>query len=253
MKQPLSESDIERFLRDGFTVVRDAFSRDVAAQGREFIWKRLGLSPDRPEAWIEPFIHIRENYSAEPFCRVMNPRLRAAFDQLMGPERWIEHDRFGWWPILFPGFATPPKPDKFGWHVDGSNFHHRLTSKAQGLVTLFLFSDIGPGGGGTAMLLGSHRDVARILADAEPEGLAYETLLERLPHPDLSKLVEATGAAGDVVLMHPFTIHAVNANSGNQVRIACNPQFQLREPMQLLRPDGAYSAVERATRFALSL
>lgn len=64
--------------------------------------------------------------------------------------------------------------------MDGSNFHHRVTSREQGLVTLFLFSDIGPGDGGTPVFRGSHRAVARLLATSEPAGRSLTELQSKL-------------------------------------------------------------------------
>jgi hypothetical protein len=49
-----------------------------------------------------------------------------------GQGQWIEMG-YGYWTILFPGFPGPG-----GWHVD------HLETGYQGLVRLFLFSDMGP-------------------------------------------------------------------------------------------------------------
>ncbi len=217
----------------------------MAGEGRAFVWQRLALPPDDPAAWRQPMIHLRELFSDYPFDRVINPRLEIALDQLMGPGRATIHGRFGWWPVLFPGFRGAG-----GWHVDGHDFLHHLTSPEQGLVTLFLFSDIASGDGGTAVVRGSHRAVAQLLADAEPAGLTSEKLLRRLPRLQTSRVVELTGQAGDVVILHPFLVHGSSANTGTRVRFACNPRYSLVEPMRLDRTDDAYSPVEEAIRQA---
>jgi hypothetical protein len=193
-------------------------------------------------------IHVRELFSSDPFDRVLNPRLAVALDQLMGPGRATIHNHFGWWPVLFPGFKGSG-----GWHVDGNDFHHHLTSPEQGLVTVFLFSDVSPGDGGTAVAVGSHHVVARLLADAEPSGLRYEDLLRKLPAVDHTQVVELTGGAGDVAMLHPFLVHGFSTNRGMTVRFGCNPRYALKDPMQLDRPDGAHSPVEEAIRRALGL
>lgn len=241
-----SQAEIEQFITDGFVMLRGGFSRAAAAAGRAFIWRELGLPPDDPAAWREPIVHIQRNFRGAPFDDVLGPRLRAACAALMGPGRGVVHDFFGWWPVLFPGFPGPG-----GWHVDGSHFHHRLTSPEQGLVTLYLFSEIAPGGGGTALFLGSQREVARILAAAEPSGLSHSELAARLPPVDPQRVCEVIGAEGDVAFLHPFLIHGFGANRGARVRFACNPQYSLGEPMQLERADDAHSPVEEAIRRAL--
>ncbi|GBG06427.1 hypothetical protein PAT3040_00954 [Paenibacillus agaridevorans] len=43
-----------------------------------------------------------------------------------------------------------------GWHWDGIHFRHYVDAPDQGLVCLCLFSDIGPQGGGTLVVEGSH-------------------------------------------------------------------------------------------------
>ncbi len=240
-----SEAEIERFVEEGFLILRDAFAREVAEEGREFIWQKMGLSPDAPADWSEPIIHIQEGFSCAPFDRVMNPRLEAGLSELMGPGRGVLHGYLGWWPVLFPGFEGPG-----GWHVDG-HFQHHLTSREQGLVTLLLFSDIEPGDGGTAIWPGSHHTIARMLAEAEPDGLSPEALNANLPEVDLDQVVEVTGKAGDVAMLHPMLIHGFSANRGRRARFACNPQFPLKDALKIDRPDGAYSPVERAIRAAL--
>lgn len=253
MGSVLSRREVAKFVSGGFVMLRRGFDPEVAAAGRAFIWTKLGLDPNDPASWHEPFIHIQENFTGEPFSRVMNPRLRGALDQLLGPERWVSPDAFGWWPVLFPGFAADAELSDLGWHVDGYHFHHHLTSPEQGLVTLFLFSDVKSGDGGTAISVGSHRSVAKLMAASQPSGLTYEEVLERVPQPDPERVIEVQGEAGDVALMHPFLVHSINANRGERVRIACNPLFSLMAPMQLDRALHELSAVEIAIARALEL
>jgi Phytanoyl-CoA dioxygenase (PhyH) len=235
-----SNAEIEQFITDGFVMLRGGFSR-------EFIWKHIGLWEDC-RTFEQPMVHVQKHFTEEPFNRVMNSRLKTALDELMGTDRFIMNQAFGWWPVLLPGF-----PGRDNWHVDGENFRHRLTSPEQGLVAVFLFSDIGPGDGGTPLVRGSHRMVARLLEQAEPAGLDCDELNKMLPPVDTGKIVEVTGEAGDVAMLHPFLIHGFSPNHGNRIRFACNPQYQLKEPMKLDRRDGLYSPVERAICRALCL
>ena len=241
-----SSLEIEEFVERGFLILRAGFDVEVANKCRKFIWNELGLPENDPTAWKDSIIHLKTGYVVDPFKQILNARLRNALDQLMGQNRGFVHRYFGWWPVLFPGFNGSTD-----WHVDGRNFHHHLNSKEQGLVTLYMFSDIELGGGGTALAVGSHKLVARVLAAAEPVGLSFEDLLEALPKPQPSDIVEITGNVGDVAILHPFLIHGFSPNTSQRVRFACNPQYPLREPMQLSRPDENYSPVEQAIRKAL--
>jgi len=247
MTPEFAKNEINQFIQDGYVILRGAFAESLAAAGREFIWQKLEVSSDKPSEWTEKIIHIQEAFSCPPFDGIVNARIRTAVDELTGVNRAYVHEYFGWWPVLFPGFPGPG-----GWHVDGSNFHHRLRSNEQGLVTLYLFSDIDPGDGGTAIARGSHHDVARILAAAEPDGLAIDELIERLPEVSPRQVVEVSGKAGDVAFLHPFLIHGFSANDGSKVRFACNPQYPLKKAMNLDRDDGDYSPVEAAIRIAIS-
>lgn len=242
-----SEAEREQFIDEGLVVLRRGFDRGVAEKGRAFLWREIGLSEADPSAWDKDIIHVQKNFRGPPFERVLNPRLRAAFEELMGAGRGVLHEAFGWWPVLFPGFPGPG-----GWHVDG-HFHHHLSSAEQGLVTLYLFSDVGAGDGGTPVVRGSHRVVAQLLAASEPGGLSAAELAARLPQPEPSQIVCVEGEAGDVAMLHPFVIHGFGPNAGTRVRFACNPQYPLRERMSLERSDGDHSPVEEAIRRAIGL
>lgn len=103
------------------------------------------------------------------------------------------------------------------------------------------------------MAVGSHRAVARLLADAEPSGLRPRELRRKLPPVNDAQTVEVKGEAGDVAMLHPFLIHGWSANRGANVRFACNPRYSLNAPMELDRADRAFSPVEEAIRRALGL
>jgi hypothetical protein len=172
----------------------------------------------------------------------------------LGEGRWHPLNGLGWWPITFPGFDEKPwKEPQGGWHVDGIQFHHHVNSPDQGLLPIPIFSDIEPGHGGTAISVGSHKLTARILQQSEPDGLSCGELAKAVQLHPREKVVEVQGRIGDVVLLHPFMLHANSPNCGVAPRIICNPCVRLREPMDLQRanPDG-YSAVERAIANALN-
>ncbi len=250
----LAPADLAQFLADGYVIVRDAFPADAAAEVRAQLFARLKINPDDRATWTQRFVHLPETLHGPAVELCYTPRVLGAFDDLLGAGRWVRPGGLGWWPVIFPGFDQPPwQPPLQGWHVDGQHFHHRLTSREQGLLTLFLFSDMGPGDGGTAIAAGSHRVTARVLAAAEPAGLAANAIspaVNRFPRP---RVVQLCGRAGDVAVLHPFMSHSASANVGSRVRVVCNPCIALHEPMQLDRPvPGDHSPVEEAIRQALA-
>ena len=248
-----SEHEIDQFSDDGYVVLRGAFSPEVAAGIRDSVLSHLPPKSEGAPYGYPEVVHIKETYGGPTVERAFTPKLHDAVDELLGQGRWIGPNEMGWWPVSFPGHASPPwRAPTEGWHVDGQHFHHHVNSPEQGLLSLFLLSDIAPGGGGTAIAPGSQRFGAWELADAEPGGLdAGEICVRGNRHPR-ERVIEITGQAGDVALMHPFMSHARSMNTGGGIRIICNPVFRLKEPFNYDRPDGDYSVVESATRKALA-
>ena len=249
--QILSAQQVDEFVATGCTVLRGAFPSATAAACVEHLWTRIEPDGDDRSTWTQPLVHLREVYSDPPFRDAYTPALLSALDDLLGEDRYPVHYGLGWWPIAFPGFDTPPwTPPTTGWHVDGQHFHHHVDAAEQGLLPLFLLTDIAPGGGGTCVDLGSHRVATRLLAAAEPDGLSCQELAQAMTAQPRRQVVEVTGQAGDVALLHPFMLHARGPNTGGGVRVICNPCIRLHERMRL---DGAApSPVERAIVEALA-
>jgi hypothetical protein len=247
------DSEIEQFISEGFVLLRGAFPRELAAECREFVWKQVP-SWHQCTTYGQPMVQIQKGFGCAPFDRIMNEKIASALDRVVGVNRWRPPQVYGWWSLLLPGFQGPG-----GWHADGGQFRTsgRLTDHQHALVTLFLFSDAGPGEGGTAMIRGSHLSVARAIADAGA-GVSWEDLKPGLSStgvldPNESQIAHLVGQAGDVALMHPFLIHGFGANRGNRIRFACNPLVQMKDDAILERVDGEYSAVEFALRKGLGL
>ncbi|RLN98033.1 hypothetical protein BBJ28_00011247 [Nothophytophthora sp. Chile5] len=256
---PLDANAIASFQRDGFVLLSRAFPESTAQQCRALIWERLvqdGIEKSDPSTWVERH-GIPEIYTAEDapvWDGVLTPRLKQAMDQLCGRDRW-EDFGCGWWMITFPDQAEPPWEAAGKWHVDGAAYQHHLDSKESGLLAVFLFSDIAPGEGGTALSVGSHKWIARLLEKNEPRGMKGGAVSFQARKFRREQVVEVNGKAGDVMLVHPFLLHARSKNLGQKgadsVRMMCNPNVRLHQKMNLNRPDGAYSPVEQAIVDAL--
>jgi hypothetical protein len=245
-----NDSELEQFISEGYVILRRAFHRELATQCREFVWNQIPQW-DHCTTYGQPMVQIKKGFDCAPFDRIMNQRLSSSVDQLVGPGRWKAHGSYGYFTLLLPGFPGPG-----GWHTDDFNSStDRFDSPLKAVVTVFLFSDAGPGDGGTPLIRGSHFDVARLLAQPKPDGLEaganFKDALAAMAH--LERVVSVTGEAGDVALLHPFMVHGFGPNTGTRIRFACNPLFQLTEPLKSERPDGNYSAVELATREAIEL
>jgi hypothetical protein len=113
-------------------------------------------------------------------------------------------------------------------------------------LMIVLFSDIHPRGGGTFIACDSIPHIVRFLA-ARPEGVDPHGF----PAVDIlgqcRDFRETTGRAGDVFLLHPFTLHTSSYNHRPEARFMINPSGILNSPMRFdRRADGsAYVPIEQ--------
>lgn len=262
MADALTPGQIEQFVTDGFVRLPEAFPRSLADEGRAFLWRETGLDPDDPATWTEPVVRLG-GYADEPFRRAATTeRLHTAFDQLVGEGRWTPTLGLGTFPVRFP---HADDPGDAGWHLDASYAQEgeegawiNLRSRGRALLMLFLFSDVDAETAPTRIKTGSHLDVPAFLRPAGERGMEFfdlcKTLDEagRLDAPDRPTAL-ATGRAGDVYLCHPFLIHSAQPHRGTVPRFMAQPPLLPAAPLELDRPDGAYSPVERAVRLGLGL
>jgi hypothetical protein len=256
----LSAAQIQHFIDSGFVRVDDAFPRRLADEARAILWRDTGCDPDDPATWTRPVIRLNQ-YGQEPFVQAANtPVLHRAFDQLVGPARWVPRATLGTFPVRFP---SPDDPGDAGWHIDVSfgtetpdflSWRANVTSRGRALLMLFLFSDVGENDAPTRIRAGSHLEMARILAPAGEAGLtlgemAANGFAETAHLPE----VAATGNAGTVYLCHPFLVHAAQPHRGTRPKFMAQPPLLPAQPLRLERGNGDYSPVEQAIRTALGM
>jgi hypothetical protein len=252
----LTAAQLDAFITDGFVRLDNAFSADLATACCDILWRDAKIDPADPQTWTRPVIRLG-GYSQPPFRGAANtPTLTAAYDQLVGPGRWLPPGGLGTFPIRLP---SPDDPGDAGWHIDasfaGSNpadmFDYRvnIASRGRALLMLFLFTEIGPDDAPTRIRVGSHLPFARKLAPHGAAGLSLRNLIDEgygweagLPE------TVATGRPGTVYLCHPFLIHSAQAHRGTRPRIIAQPPLL---PSGELDPTGGTSPVEAAIRAAL--
>lgn len=256
----LSDAQIAQFIADGFVRIDDAFPEALATEGRKILWADTGVVPDDPATWTKPVIRLG-HYGQQPFRDAANtPRLHAAFDQLVGENRWVPQNVLGTFPVRFP---SPDDPGDAGWHIDVSfgweenptdflSWRANIMSRGRALLMLFLFSEVGEKDAPTRIRAGSHLGIARRLAPAGQAGLTLRELAttgfaESADCPE----VLATGTPGTVYLCHPFLVHAAQPHHGTRPRFMAQPPLLPKGELQVNRDDGAYSPVEQAIRSAL--
>lgn len=259
MKEVLNSTEIQAFIQQGFVRINNAFSTETAAAARSILWKEMGLDPDNPVSWTKPVIRLGM-YSQPPFIEAANtPILYAAFDQLIGKDRWIPCKAIGTFPVRFP---SNEDPGDAGWHIDVSmpglpgtdpndflQWRANWYSKGRGLLMLFLFSDIGEHDAPTRIKVGSHIEMANLLKQHGEDGLSLLEMVDLFPAIKAQEEVLATGKAGTVYLCHPFLVHAAQSHRGTKPRFLAQPPLLLKE--DLMHGDRLYP-VEQAIQLGLS-
>lgn len=256
MKEVLNSIQIKQFIEEGFVRIDNAFSAELAAEIRHILWNDMDADPGDPATWTKPVIRLGM-YSQPPFIQSANtPVLHAAFDQLVGKDKWVPCRSMGTFPVRFP---SAEEPGDTGWHVDvsfGDNTANFLEwrvnwhSKDRGLLMLFLYSDIGEEDAPTKIRAGSHLDIARLLKPHGEQGLSLLEMAAQFPSLTEREEKTATGMAGTVYLCHPFLIHAAQPHRGKEPRFLAQPPLLLRK--ELMRDPEDLSPVEQAIQLGIS-
>ncbi|MGW0822592.1 phytanoyl-CoA dioxygenase family protein [Streptomyces sp. NPDC002845] len=252
----MDDEMVERFLDDGFVRIEGAFPPRVAEHGARLLWKETGCDPDDPATWKQPVYWVGD-VAQGPFAAAVNtPVLHEAFDVLVGEGRWMSRYSLGTFPLRFP---HEEEPDDAGWHIEGSYLpegadwpYTNVRSKDRALLMLFLFSEVGEEDAPTAVRVGSHLDIPKILEPYGEEGVSGLAVAAEIDAASAHRpLAYATGRPGDVFLCHPFLVHAAQPHHGTRPRFMAQPALLSAVPHQLERADGNYSPVEFAIRRGL--
>jgi hypothetical protein len=247
----LTAADIERFERDGYVVVRQAFPRADALAMEQHWWQELedahGIRRDDRSSWHQIRGDLKVAKRDPIQAKIHSERARGVFDDLLGKAAWSPPRDWGRTIVTFPEPGAWQLPTRL-WHWDnpGELHHDRL----RGLFVVSFIGPVAPRGGGTLIISGSPRlliQQERRLPASQRDGLntrgrdrfyrshpwlmaltglapspadraaAFmdsETTVEGVP----LRVVELTGEPGDMVFCHPVMVHCVNPNRGARPR-----------------------------------
>jgi ectoine hydroxylase-related dioxygenase (phytanoyl-CoA dioxygenase family) len=238
------DQTIEHFRVHGWMRVPGAFDSAEAAAMRDVVWDGLadvGVQRDAPATWtIERPVKLQKLKEHAAFKAVGSARLLAAIDAILETQAYEKPKRWGAIFVAFPTEAEWGVPAS-GWHAD-ANYASQLWPP-KGVQTHTLFGDIAPRSGATQILSGSHRLIHKWFKDHPPpagsrsadmrkslqrhpyvrdlhtEGnreSRIDRFMNRVEEVDgiLLQVVENMGAAGDVILLHPLTLHVAAPNNG---------------------------------------
>ncbi len=262
----LSRDQREQFERTGVLVLPEAVGSEVAAEMCARIWDYLskrGVSADAPgEQSVTPS-KVRGAIQEQSFDGLWGESVRAAIDSILGRDGWRVPGHAGQLlSILFPQRGPNGKLDGDGrwvlpskvWHLD-----YQAPGWLRGLPGLQVFvclDKVEPRAGATLAIEGSHRLIDRIRrvegpefsgrsADVRRELRKHVTWFRELcsvrpgedriarfmdqatEHEGVElRVVEFSGAPGDVVLMHPWIVHAPAPNCGKRPRMVLTERIR---------------------------
>jgi hypothetical protein len=253
----LSPEQIEHFVTKGYVVLKGVIPKEFASKSVDGGFARLGYDRHDNSTWkqqrvLAPVGNRWDVPAMAPSVWAACCDLMGGEDRVAGPREWS--DGF----IMNLGVGAdkpwmPPSPQATGWHKDGNFFRHFLDSPEQGLLVIICWTDMVHTGGGTFIAPDSVAVVAKFLAE-HPEGIhpldpRWGGLIQQC-----KEFIELTGEAGDVVLHHPYMLHATSQNVLRVERAITNPAVHLKEPMKFNRPNPSdYSPVESAVLHGLGV
>jgi hypothetical protein len=225
-----------------------AFSADDAAAIRSVTWdaieKQTSMRRDDPATWTYEFPDHLDHLKGHPaFGAVGTERLRGAVGELLGTDDWKAGKGWGANFVVLPT-ARPFDVALGTWHVDWA--YDAPLDPIPGVQVITLYGDVAPQAGGMQIIEGSHRVVAAYAAANELPAkhakrrqaiMRSHAWLVALNEPaptgervqrfmvdggDVDgvpvRVVECSGRAGDVYLIHPLVFHCRPTNAGSQPR-----------------------------------
>jgi hypothetical protein len=265
----LTSSDIQRFERDGYVVVKQAFSpADALAMKRRW-WSELegthGVRADDRSSWRQIPGDLKAAKRDPIQARILTERVRGVFDDLLGKAAWSPPRDWGRAIVTFPEPGAWEVPTRL-WHWDNVCDLH--IDQPRALFVVSFIGSVAPRSGGTLILSGSprlliqqerripasqragsgasvwerfHRSHPWLMAltgqapspaDRTAAFMAGETIVDGVP----LRVVELTGEPGDMVFCHPVMVHCRAQNRGARPRFSrIKQQLLTHQGRELLR------------------
>ena len=241
----LSAAQQDEFDRRGLLRLPGAVPPTDAAAMRDRLWRHLwqahGIAAERPDTWaVEAPAHFQSLTRTGAFDGMATAQIRAAVQALLVTHRWRPPVHWGRPLVTFPRSGVPWRLPVAGWHMDSAG------RPADPMLVVFAcLAPVRPCGGGTLVVVGSHRltraggryaglrsaDVRVRLAD---DHCWFRDLCTPGQEPDRTErllgsssvidgvelwIEELTGETGDAFVMDPRLLHAVAPNSLDTPRL----------------------------------
>jgi len=252
-RNTLTPSEFERFERDGYVVVREAFARADALEMQDRWWAELELMHrirrDDRSTWRQIPGDLKAAKRDPIQSKIVTDRVLGVFDDLLGKGELEPPKDWGRTIATFPEAGDDWDVPTWFWHWD--NPAHLHLDRPTALFVVSFIGEVAPRSGGTLLLSGSPRLLLQqerrrpndepydpagkpwfacyrfhpwltALAGATPlsEGriaafMNQETVVDGIP----LRVVELTGEPGDMVFCHPCMVHSGAPNRGDWPRL----------------------------------
>jgi len=249
----LTQHQREQFLTTGVVHLTGVIPRSAAEAMANRLWETLasqhGLIRDCPETWTkERPAQFRGLRHSGAFAGMASPGLTALLNDLFGEGGWTAPAHWGQPLVTFPTGRGAWSVPHAAWHLDIPP--GQVLEPWPDYIRIFTFlASLEPGGGGTVYVSGSHRVVMQLMAEAPRRDRIRSAMISgglRLESPWIAALCsldddpgrtarlmqtgakvrgvdlrvgEMTGQPGDVVLMHPATLHSLAPNCRTTPRL----------------------------------
>jgi hypothetical protein len=207
---PLSPEEWAAWEEQGYTIIREAISREDAAATAAVICNHIGVDPDSPETWYRPHPD-RQGIMVQLFQHPLleknrhSPRIRAVYEQLWNrSDIWVNTDRAGF---------NPPETEH--WSFPGPRLHWDVSLKQPiplGLQGILYLTDTEADQGAFTLVPGFHKRVGSWLASLPPGAHPREQDIYALgPTP-------IAACAGDFIIWHHALPHGSSPNRSPRPR-----------------------------------
>ena len=217
--------DWETFFSQGWILIPQVISHTQADKFRLNVIEPFKISLEFPQSTVRMCAHNNSHM----FPPLLHDLYRELHSQntymIVGANLELEslHVRY---PHVMNKYTT--QWPVWGWHLDKHVFstQNRLTS-----IAIIHFSDVVSRGGGTAIIKNSHQTMSWVIHSL-PDFLSRYVELTNVVLVVLSsiigwyktcfgnqnEIIEATANAGDMLLLHPYTIHSRTINYAKEPR-----------------------------------
>jgi hypothetical protein len=240
----------KQFHANGFVQLNGVVSVEETNDMHTRLWTLLenrGQMKDDPSTWTSgPGGYRLSDMRKADVAPKSNKQLGYALNVLFGDNHWGNGATWAQTLLTFPKPDETWKVPTSVWHVDFAYRHNEFVS---GVNVLLFVDDVAKGGGGTCVAQGSQHAIKNFMAeypDLKKEKQAVITKQLYATHPWFNELkgkpsladrnqrlmdqdtlvndiplrvVELTGKAGDVVILHPSLIHCMSPNVLDKPRV----------------------------------